>query len=183
MDERLLSIFRGEATERLDRMVQTLLAVEAGEGDSESIRELFRHAHSLKGTAGMVGLADIGTVAAAVEDVLSEARTSGELGPERAGPLLAVTDAIRGAMEGQPIDAAAIVAGLRGTEPKPPAAAAPGVPDPTPSPNRSRRARTARATASPRPGRRPSPPRCRPCAPCASPPIASTSCSTSPARR
>jgi two-component system chemotaxis sensor kinase CheA len=116
VDERLLSIFRGEATERLDRMVQTLLAVEAGEGDAEAIRELFRHAHSLKGTAGMVGLGDIGTVAAAVEDVLSQARTSGELDPALAAPLLAVTDAIRGAMEGEAIDAPAIVARLRGTE-------------------------------------------------------------------
>jgi chemotaxis protein histidine kinase CheA len=127
MDERLLSIFRGEATERLDRMVQTLLAVEAGEGDAEAIRELFRHAHSLKGTAGMVGLGEIGTVAAAVEDVLSEARTSGELDPALAGPLLAVTDAIRGAMEGRAIDAPAIVAALRGSEalaqaPEPPPA-------------------------------------------------------------
>jgi chemotaxis protein histidine kinase CheA len=116
VDERLLSIFRGEATERLDRMVQTLLAVEAGEGDAEAIRELFRHAHSLKGTAGMVGLGDIGTVAAAVEDVLSEARTSGELEPALAGPLLAVTDAIRSAMDGRTIDAPTIVAPLRGSE-------------------------------------------------------------------
>jgi two-component system chemotaxis sensor kinase CheA len=116
VDERLLSIFRGEAAERLDRMVQILLTVEAGEGDAEAIRELFRHAHSLKGTAGMVGLGEIGTVAAAVEDVLSQARTSGELDPALAGPLLAVTDAIRGAMEGQPIDAPAVVAQLRGSE-------------------------------------------------------------------
>jgi chemotaxis protein histidine kinase CheA len=135
MDERLLSIFRGEATERLDRMVQTLLAVEAGEGDAEAIRELFRHAHSLKGTAGMVGLADIGTVAAAVEDVLSDARTTGELDPALAAPLLAVTDAIRGAMEGQPIDAAAIVAELHGRVPEPePEPEAEVAPEPEPEP-------------------------------------------------
>lgn len=116
MDERLLSIFRGEASERLDRMVQILLAVEAGDGSAEAIRELFRHAHSLKGTAGMVGLVDIGTVAAAVEDVLAQARTSGELNPALAAPLLGVTDAIRGAMEGRPIDADAIVTRLRSAE-------------------------------------------------------------------
>jgi chemotaxis protein histidine kinase CheA len=126
VDERLSSIFRGEATERLDRMVQTLLAVEAGEGDAEAIRELFRHAHSLKGTAGMVGLGDIGTVAAAVEDVLSQARTSGELDPALAGPLLAATDAIRGAMEGRPIDVPAIAAQLRGGAPPAVAPAPPG---------------------------------------------------------
>jgi two-component system chemotaxis sensor kinase CheA len=145
MDERLLSIFRGEATERLDRMVQTLLAVEAGEGDAEAIRELFRHAHSLKGTAGMVGLGDIGTVAAAVEDVLSEARTSGDLDPALAGPLLAVTDAIRGAMEGRAIDAPAIVARLRGSE------ALAEAPEPEPEPETP--------GAEPQPVAAPAPPR------------------------
>lgn len=112
MDERLLTIFRGEAEERLDRMVQTLLTVEAGAGDEESVRELFRHAHSLKGTAGMVGLKGIGQIAAAVEDVLSAARHDGELEPAMAGPLLAVTDAIREAMAGQPIDPDEVVAAL-----------------------------------------------------------------------
>ncbi len=130
MDERLLGIFRGEATERLDRMVQTLLAIEAGEGDAEAIRELFRHAHSLKGTAGMVGLAEIGSVAAAIEDVLSDARTSGELDPALVAPLLAATDAIRGATEGQAIDAEAIVGRLRADAPPPTPAPTPAEPHP-----------------------------------------------------
>jgi len=137
MDERLLSIFRSEATERLDQMVQTLLAVEEGRGDAEAIRELFRHAHSLKGTAGMVGLGDIGTVAGAVEDVLSQARTSGELDPALAAPLLAVTDAIRGAMAGQPMDAPALVAQLRAAQLRggeEPAAAPDPEPEPEPAP-------------------------------------------------
>jgi two-component system chemotaxis sensor kinase CheA len=155
VDERLLSIFRGEATERLDRMVQTLLAVEAGEGDAEAIRELFRHAHSLKGTAGMVGLADIGTVAAAIEDVLSQARTSGELEPSLAGPLLAATDAIRGAMDGQAIDVAAIVAGLHGTSSAPepePASEPEPAPPPKPRPVRANgNGGAPPAAAAPRP--------------------------------
>jgi two-component system chemotaxis sensor kinase CheA len=116
MDDRLLAIFRGEAGERLDEMVRTLLAVEAGEGGAESVRELFRHAHSLKGTAGMVGLGDIGTVAGAVEDLLAQARESGELDARLAGPLLEVTDAIRAAMDGAPLDSEAVIGRLRAAD-------------------------------------------------------------------
>jgi len=112
VDDRLLSIFRQEAGERLDAMVATLLEVEAGGGDPESVRELFRHAHSLKGTAGMVGLDAIAQVATAIEDVLAQARSSGELDAGSAGPLLRATDAIRAAMEGRPVDAGAVIAAL-----------------------------------------------------------------------
>lgn len=116
MDDRLLAIFRAEAGERLDQMVQTLLAVEVGDGDAESVRELFRHAHSLKGTAGMVGLQSIGTVAGAVEDLLSEARATGDLDAALVGPLLEVTDAIRGAMDGAPLEPEPVVERLRAAE-------------------------------------------------------------------
>jgi chemotaxis protein histidine kinase CheA len=134
MDDRLLAIFRGEAGERLDEMVRTLLAVEAGEGDEESIRELFRHAHSLKGTAGMVGLAAIGTVAGAVEDLLSDARDGGHLDAALVGPLLDVTDAIRGAMEGAALDAESVIQRLRSADDaqKDGRDATPGPPDPEP---------------------------------------------------
>jgi chemotaxis protein histidine kinase CheA/CheY-like chemotaxis protein len=138
MDDRLLAIFRGEAGERLDEMVRTLLAVEAGEGDEESIRELFRHAHSLKGTAGMVGLGAIGTVAGAVEDLLAHARSTGELDPALAGPLLEVTDAIRAAMDGAPLDAEAVISRLRsadeGVAGRSAAASAPAQPEPETDP-------------------------------------------------
>ena len=112
VDDKLLSIFRQEAGERLDAMVATLLEVESGGGDPESVRELFRHAHSLKGTAGMVGLAPIAAVATSIEDVLAEARSRGELEMAAAGPLLRATDAIRAAMQGEAIDAAAVAAEL-----------------------------------------------------------------------
>jgi two-component system, chemotaxis family, sensor kinase CheA len=116
MDDRLLGIFRAEAGDRLDEMVQTLLAVETGEGDAEAIRGLFRHAHSLKGTAGMVGLDAIGVAAGAIEDVLAQAREAGTLDRALVAPLLAVTDAIRAAMDGAPLDGEAIAAQLAAVE-------------------------------------------------------------------
>jgi two-component system chemotaxis sensor kinase CheA len=122
VDARLLQIFRQEAGERLDAMVSTLLQVEAGAGDPESVRELFRHAHSLKGTAGMVGLEPIAQVARSIEDVLAEARASGELDAAAAEPLLRATDAIRAGMAGEAVDVDAVTARLRAapTEPEPP---------------------------------------------------------------
>ena len=52
----LIQIFREEAAEHLDGMVSCLIAVEAGQASGETTDALFRHAHSIKGSAGMVGL-------------------------------------------------------------------------------------------------------------------------------
>ena len=50
-----LAIFRDEADELLEAMVAVLLACERGLTDqSESIDLLFRHAHTLKGSAGIL---------------------------------------------------------------------------------------------------------------------------------
>jgi two-component system chemotaxis sensor kinase CheA len=104
----LLGIFRNEAGERLEAMDRQLLAVEQGEGDAEAIDELLRHAHSLKGTAGMVGFDAIAEVAAGVEDLLASARTAGALDPTLTTPLLRAVDAIRAAVEGDQVDAGAV---------------------------------------------------------------------------
>ena len=89
-------IFRDEATERLDRMDEALLAIESGQGDADAVDSLFRDAHTIKGAAGMLGLDDIRTLAHAAEDVLAGvARRREPSRPELAAPLLRVTDALR----------------------------------------------------------------------------------------
>jgi len=145
VDDRLLEIFREEAGDRLDAMVSTLLEIEAGDGDPESVRELFRHAHSLKGTAGMVGLEPIAEVARGVEDLLSDARGGGALDAATAGPLLRATDAIRAAMQGEEIDAGAVIAQLRGADAAepPPRRPANGGASPAPPPARMTTLRVA----------------------------------------
>lgn len=101
MDDEVLEIFREEAAERLDRMAQVLLAAEeAGGGDAEAIASLFRDAHSIKGSAGMVGFREVGTCAGAAEDLLSRARDAAELTLQDIPLILAATDAIRAAVEG-----------------------------------------------------------------------------------
>ena len=54
-----LEIFRDEARERLDRMVNTLLALEAGRADAGAVDSLFRDIHTIKGAAGMIGLTEV----------------------------------------------------------------------------------------------------------------------------
>ena len=45
-----LELFRDEANERLDNMVDTLLALESGRAAPEALDSLFRDAHTVKGT-------------------------------------------------------------------------------------------------------------------------------------
>lgn len=98
-----LAIFRDEANELLDAMVAVLLACERGAADErESIDLLFRHAHTLKGSAGILGLDDIRELAHAVEDVLEEPRHMGVVPFEIVEPLLRAIDVLRAHVEGKP---------------------------------------------------------------------------------
>jgi two-component system, chemotaxis family, sensor kinase CheA len=97
----LIQIFREEAAEHLDGMVSCLIAVEAGQASGEATDALFRHAHSIKGSAGMVGLQEAGAIAHAIEDVLQRARDTGALSPLLIEPLLHATDALRRAIAGE----------------------------------------------------------------------------------
>ena len=55
VDAEVLDVFRAEANERLDRMVELLVAIEDGSAPADAIDLLFRDVHSIKGSAGMVG--------------------------------------------------------------------------------------------------------------------------------
>jgi two-component system, chemotaxis family, sensor kinase CheA len=97
----LVQIFREEAAEHLDGIVTCLLALEAGQASDTITDALFRHAHSIKGSAGMVGLQEAGTIANAIEDVLARARDAGALSPLLTEPLLHATDSLRRAVAGE----------------------------------------------------------------------------------
>ena len=76
-DDDFRDLFSLEATTRLSRLGEQLLALEARGNDPELIGAIFREAHTLKGAAAVVGLDDAGRVAHALEDVLECVR-SGE---------------------------------------------------------------------------------------------------------
>jgi two-component system chemotaxis sensor kinase CheA len=96
-----MTVFREEAEERLGEIANCLLAVEAGQPPPDAIDLLFRHAHSLKGAASMVGLEQASEIANSIEDVLAPAREEGELAPELVDSLLQATDALRQAVNGE----------------------------------------------------------------------------------
>jgi len=98
-DAEILEVFREEAIERLDQMVETLLALESGHAEpAAAIDSLFRDAHSIKGSAGMVGIDEVRTIAHTIEDVLEQARDTGTLSRDLIEPMLQSTDALRRAV-------------------------------------------------------------------------------------
>src|ERR1039457_875250 len=116
----LTEIFREEATTRLDQMDSALLAMEAGHADAETIDALFRNAHTIKGSAGMLGFEDVRSLGHAVEDILASVREEGVFPPELAEPLMRETAGLRAQITGtaEPIaglldDLAASVAAYR----------------------------------------------------------------------
>jgi two-component system chemotaxis sensor kinase CheA len=96
----LLEVFREEANERIGAIAACLLAVEAGSPPPDAVDVLFRHAHTLKGGASMVGFTEASTIAHAIEDVLEPARARGTLAPELVDVLLRATDDFRRAVTG-----------------------------------------------------------------------------------
>ncbi|RMH71343.1 MAG: hybrid sensor histidine kinase/response regulator [Gemmatimonadetes bacterium] len=68
------SIFIGkfveEATELIQKLNEGFLKLESAPDDAENLTEIFRFAHTLKGSSRMIGFKHIGTLAHKMEDVL-----------------------------------------------------------------------------------------------------------------
>ena len=73
-DKELRELFKIECAEHLQRLSDGLLRLEKNPTDMATLEEVFREAHSLKGAARMVGVADIETLAHRFEDILGMAR-------------------------------------------------------------------------------------------------------------
>jgi two-component system chemotaxis sensor kinase CheA len=68
-------MFVEEVGPQLDRLVEIALDLERGGPDPELIAELFRGAHSVKGSAALVGFTDVSALAHVLEDLLGELRS------------------------------------------------------------------------------------------------------------
>jgi chemotaxis protein histidine kinase CheA/CheY-like chemotaxis protein len=123
----LTSAFRDEATDRLDQMDAALLTIESGKAGAQVVTGLFRHAHTIKGAAGMLGLDDIRVLAHAVEDVLAVMRDGSGLPAEFADPLLRATGALRAQVNGDDVPADALLRELAEMRAKPDGAGQPRV--------------------------------------------------------
>ncbi|QXI31174.1 chemotaxis protein CheA [Pseudomonas vanderleydeniana] len=72
--DQALQTFIVEAHELLQAMEQSLLQLESEPGDQDAIGAIFRAAHTIKGSAGLFGLAPIVSFTHIVEDVLDRIR-------------------------------------------------------------------------------------------------------------
>ena len=101
--------FQAEAREHLDALERGLLTLESSpdtESRMASIRALFRSAHTIKGSARMMGFEQVAQVTHALEDVLGELREGRlTITPEATDDLLRAVDFIRQQIERPPDDA------------------------------------------------------------------------------
>jgi chemotaxis protein histidine kinase CheA len=100
-DPELLATFRGEVEERVASLQAGLLALEAHPSPRQVVASLFRDAHTVKGSARMMGLSEVLAVAHNAEDLLGALR-DGRLTVRRdlVDLLLASCDGIAGALPG-----------------------------------------------------------------------------------
>jgi chemotaxis protein histidine kinase CheA len=100
-DPELLATFRGEVEERVASLQAGLLALEAHPSPQQVVASLFRDAHTVKGSARMMGLSEVLAVAHNAEDLLGALR-DGRLKVRRdlVDLLLASCDGIAGALPG-----------------------------------------------------------------------------------
>ncbi len=74
--ERMKLDFIADATERIEKMAESLYGLNPLDGYSSlDVDSLFRTAHSLKGTAGMFELGDVSTLSGAIENLLGHVRS------------------------------------------------------------------------------------------------------------
>ncbi len=88
--------FVAESSDALDAVDAGLLALEVDPSNLELVREIFRHLHTVKGTSGSLGLAEMERLGHAGENVLGMVR-DGELqtSQQLASVLLETVDALR----------------------------------------------------------------------------------------
>lgn len=100
LQKQLITDLLIESFEGLDRFDRELLALEKGARDAETLNVIFRVIHTLKGTAGCIGLGRIEATAHVGESLLSLLRDGKiEPSPEIISALLALSDALRGILQ------------------------------------------------------------------------------------
>ncbi len=97
LQQQLIKDLLIESAEGLDRFDREMLVLEKGAGTPETLNIIFRVIHTIKGTAGCLGLPKIESVAHVGENLLDDLR-GGKLlpSPEMITTLLSYADALRG---------------------------------------------------------------------------------------
>jgi two-component system chemotaxis sensor kinase CheA len=87
-------LFIEEAKEHLDNLTQCLLALEKAPQNPEVVNTLFRSAHTLKGSSGMMGFKDFQELTHAMEDVFDGMRKGNPPNSSLISTLLECVDAL-----------------------------------------------------------------------------------------
>lgn len=99
--EDLLAEFLAETSEALADLDTALVALERQGGDKETLAQIFRTVHSVKGAAGFLGLHRLGAVAHAAENLLGLYRDgAATVCPAGVTAVLGAVDAIRTILSG-----------------------------------------------------------------------------------
>jgi two-component system, chemotaxis family, sensor kinase CheA len=95
-DDEVLKEFLAESRENLDQLDRDFVALEADPGAHERIGAIFRTIHTIKGTAGFLGLSKLETLTHAGESLLSMLREGTlTLDPTITSALLSMVDRVR----------------------------------------------------------------------------------------
>jgi two-component system chemotaxis sensor kinase CheA len=94
-EEKYLKIFKDECEELLERFNRALLELESDLGNSEAIEEIFRIAHTIKGSAGSLGFDKLSKFAHTLEEKLDVYRKGKALKEEVLDALFKVVDTLQ----------------------------------------------------------------------------------------
>lgn len=116
-EEKYLEIFKEEAEEHIRTLERCVLEMEEGKTAKENIKEGMRAAHTIKGSARLLGLEGIGKVAHAVEDIFKEIER-GKMTPrgKRIDLILKGVDVIKSLINGEEVEVDVVVKELRGEQ-------------------------------------------------------------------
>ncbi|MBN1357916.1 chemotaxis protein CheA [Candidatus Bathyarchaeota archaeon] len=92
-------LFIEEAREHIDALTKSLLVLEKNSENIEVVNMLFRSAHTLKGSSGMMGYADLQGLTHAMEDVFDDMRKGKKPSSNLISVLLECVDALSSKLE------------------------------------------------------------------------------------
>ncbi|MEO0141801.1 MAG: chemotaxis protein CheA [candidate division WOR-3 bacterium] len=97
--EEYLELFISETESYIKQMNDQLLILEGNNRNKDSILEVFRILHTIKGMAQTMGFEEIATVSHKAEDLLGDAKSKGEINPRVLSFLFTVADYIANAVQ------------------------------------------------------------------------------------
>ncbi|HDI12024.1 MAG TPA: chemotaxis protein CheA [Candidatus Bathyarchaeota archaeon] len=122
--EQYKELFIEEAKEHLQIITQSLLDLEKNPDNIEILNKIFRSAHTLKGSSGMMGFNDISELTHVMEDIFDELRKGARVSSNLIDVLFECVDALEARLtklengEDEPINISSLIKRLKECMPK-----------------------------------------------------------------